>query len=221
MAVGFFGKLPSRADFVGTGLPESFLNPMDGWLRAALAEARTSLGARWNEVFLSAPVWRFALTAGLVGPTAAAGVLVPSMDRSGREFPFILALCPPEPVRPAALAAAASGWLDRARQAAVSAVRRGLDPAEVERMLAQLGRPALPTTGRAVAASGGWRVDGAGSLGAALPQLLDRCAVSERPSLWWSDGSDLAQPASLMIDGLPSPAGFAAFLDGEWTRHGW
>lgn len=220
MAVGFYGKLPSRADFVGKGLPESFLSPMDAWLRAALAEARAALGSRWNEVFLSAPVWRFALAAGLAGPAPVAGVLVPSIDRSGREFPFIVALCPPEPLRPAALAAAASGWLDRARQAAVSAVRRGLDPTEVERMLAQLPLPALPNPGPAQPAAGGWRLDGAGSLGAALPQMLDLMAAPPRPSLWWSEGSDLAQPASLMIDGLPPAAGFAAFLDGDWARRG-
>ncbi len=221
MALGFFGKLPSRADFVGKGLPESFLTPFDTWLRAVLAAARADLGGDWAEIFLNSPVWRFTLTAGLAGPDAVAGVLVPSVDRSGREFPFLVALCSPVALQPAALAAAAAGWLDRAGQAAVAAVRRGLDPAGMAPLMAALAMPPLPAATRMSATAGGWRVEEAGRLGAALPQLLDRMAAVERASLWWSDGSDRVRPTTLMIDGLPPPARFGAFIDGEWARRGW
>ena len=39
---------------------------------------------------MSAPIWRFTLSAGLAGPDAMLGVLMPSMDRVGREFPLTL-----------------------------------------------------------------------------------------------------------------------------------
>lgn len=88
---GAFGKIPSMGDFFRIGLPSAFVDPWDGWLQGAMVEARGILGARWQDCYLSAPIWRFALSAGLAGPLPVVGVLMPSIDRVGRQFPLTLA----------------------------------------------------------------------------------------------------------------------------------
>jgi len=43
VSAGFFGKLPSRGDFVSRYLPKSFLEPWDNWLQTAIAQSRQQL----------------------------------------------------------------------------------------------------------------------------------------------------------------------------------
>lgn len=88
---GFDGKLPSRGDFVGWGLPRSFLGPWQAWVQAALVSSRLALGEDWLPAWLEAPIWRFALPAGACGPEAALGLTMPSIDRGGRHYPLTVA----------------------------------------------------------------------------------------------------------------------------------
>lgn len=90
-AAGFFGKLPSYGDFVGRRLPAAFTGPWDAWLQAGLADSRAQLGEDWLPIYLNSPIWRFVLGAGVCGPQAWGGVLMPSVDRVGRYFPFTIA----------------------------------------------------------------------------------------------------------------------------------
>jgi type VI secretion system protein ImpM len=39
--------------------------------------------------------------------------------------------------------------------------------------------------------------------------------------LWWTDGSAFVQPSCLVVEGLPHPDAFAAFLDGGWSERQW
>ena len=77
-------------DFFRLNLSPDFVDPWDHWLRGSLFAARRALGERWQTCYMSAPIWRFTLPAGLVGPRAAQGILMPSVDRVGREFPLTL-----------------------------------------------------------------------------------------------------------------------------------
>jgi type VI secretion system protein ImpM len=87
---GAYGKMPSLGDFFRLGAPRSFCTPWDVWLQSLLTQTRADLGARWEDCYMSAPIWRFALAPGLAGPEAAMGVLMPSVDRVGRAFPLTL-----------------------------------------------------------------------------------------------------------------------------------
>jgi len=214
MSFGYFGKLPSRGDFLAKGLPEIMLSPLDEWLRRGLDEAQRQLGGAWREIYLTGPVWRFALSAGMAGPTMAAGILVPSTDRSGRDFPFIIACRAAADRGPAQLAAGLSGWLDRASQLATLAVTRELDPATLDRHMGEMGPPAPPPAVKTV----NWRTPGCGTLDTALPALLDQAASSglKRPALWWSAGSAKTPPTSLMTEDWPPPSQFPALFTGTW-----
>lgn len=89
---GAFGKIPGLGDFLRLNLPVSFVQAWDGWLQESLLSARQILGAAWDEAYMSAPIWRFTLPAGLAGPNAMSGILMASVDRVGRQYPLTLAI---------------------------------------------------------------------------------------------------------------------------------
>lgn len=87
---GAFGKIVALGDFFRLEVPGAFVAPWDDWLQRTILAVRESLGAAWDSTYLSAPIWRFTLAAGLAGPNPALGVLMPSVDRVGRQFPLTL-----------------------------------------------------------------------------------------------------------------------------------
>jgi type VI secretion system protein ImpM len=93
MVAGFgaFGKIPSLGDFFRLDLPRNFVEPWDTWLQGGIMSSRNILGEDWNSRYMTAPIWRFSLPANQAGLQAISGVLVPSVDRVGRQFPLTLA----------------------------------------------------------------------------------------------------------------------------------
>lgn len=88
---GAFGKMPGMGDFLRLNLPVAFTQAWDEWLQAGMLSAQSRLGGRWSESYLSAPIWRFSLLPGVAGPEAVSGVMMPSVDRVGRQYPLTLA----------------------------------------------------------------------------------------------------------------------------------
>ncbi len=99
---GFHGKIPTRGDFVRHGLLADFQQALDGWWQVVLSGSRAILGDSWADIWMEAPVWRFALAPGVCGSGAAIGLWLPSTDKAGRLFPL-------------AIAAVATHWRDVAR----------------------------------------------------------------------------------------------------------
>lgn len=87
---GAFGKMPSLGDFFRLDLASEVVTPWDAWVQSTLLAARSTLGARFEGCYMSAPVWRFALAPGVAGGQGVLGVLMPSVDRVGRQFPLTL-----------------------------------------------------------------------------------------------------------------------------------
>lgn len=145
MAIGFFGKLPCRGDFVRAGLPGSFVGPWDDWMQTVLPASKAALGDHWLAAWMEAPVWRFRLQAGACGPDPVCGVFMPSVDKAGRHFPFALAS-----VGPASGGAELAGddWLDGAEAAGIAALEHILEPDDVMGRLERLplGRAPPPET---------------------------------------------------------------------------
>ncbi|MFG6447139.1 type VI secretion system-associated protein TagF [Roseateles sp. BYS180W] len=83
----YFGKLPSRGDFVRSSRGQGLLNILDRWLSGGIeAMARDP---RWKEVYDQSHPMHFAF----LGPRNSygwAGHLLASHDASGRRFPFIV-----------------------------------------------------------------------------------------------------------------------------------
>ena len=181
---GFFGKLPARGDFVRDGLPGSFVGPWDDWLRLALAGSRDHLGKDWLAAWMEAPVWRFALAAGLCGDAAAIGVMLPSADRAGRYFPltFAVLLTPDMQALTAELSfesGEVADWMDGGEAVGRAALEQGLGPDRVAAL--------LPTPPRA----------------AATPAAGSR---------WWTSGAPRVAAGSRRFAALPDALGFASML---------
>lgn len=87
---GYYGKMPAHGDFVRSRADVGFVSGWDRWLQASFAQSRESLGAAWQAAYESAPIWRFALAAGVCGDAPVLGVMMPSQDRVGRCFPLTL-----------------------------------------------------------------------------------------------------------------------------------
>lgn len=88
--IGFFGKLPSRGDFVRYNLSRALVDAWDAWLLASWSMS-APLGDPGQPAAQSHP-WRFALAPFVCGPSTMTGVVMPSVDRIGRHFPFLLAV---------------------------------------------------------------------------------------------------------------------------------
>ncbi|WP_085557229.1 type VI secretion system-associated protein TagF [Azospirillum agricola] len=203
--VGFHGKVPARGDFVGHGLPREVLEPWDGWLATALAETRRRLGGGWERCFAGAPVWRFALSAGLCGDAPLIGVLRPSADRVGRLYTFTIAAALPDTLDLSAAPGACTAWFTRAEAIATGACRTGADVEGLPARLALLGRPE-PECPHPIAVA-----------------LVRRLAgpLAAGSSLWWTRGGGDVEPSLLSCRGLPGGARPTAMLDGAWDRWGW
>lgn len=106
---GAFGKIPGMGDFLRLNLSAGFVQAWDTWLQAGLIAAQGRLGGRWSDCYLSAPIWRFSLPAGVAGSEAVSGVLMPSVDRVGRQYPLTLAT-PCDPGRTALRHFANDAW---------------------------------------------------------------------------------------------------------------
>ncbi len=88
---GWYGKLPFLGDFAGRRLPSSFVRTWDDWLQSVIYGSRALMGEDWLPSYLNSPVWHFCLAPGLCGNNAWVGLLMSSVDRANRHFPFTIA----------------------------------------------------------------------------------------------------------------------------------
>ena len=149
---GFYGKLPSEGDFVTRRLPWEFTSVWDDWLQQGMQASREALGARWLELYLSAPIWRFQFAPGVCGPVGWRGLFFASVDRVGRYFPLTLAFPDTGATALAALSAEPEAWL-AIEDAALAGLTPALPIADFDRMMEALvlptGAPADPARPRA------------------------------------------------------------------------
>ncbi|UWQ60672.1 type VI secretion system-associated protein TagF (plasmid) [Leisingera caerulea] len=87
---GAFGKMPSAGDFFRLNTPGGFVRVWDAWLQQVMLDGREAYGAGFDAHYMTAPIWRFTLPAGLAGAGRVMGVMMPSVDRVGRRFPLTL-----------------------------------------------------------------------------------------------------------------------------------
>jgi type VI secretion system protein ImpM len=227
-APGYHGKLVAKGDFVTRRLPRGFLDPWDSWLQDVVGGSRARMGEGWLDAYLTSPIWRFALSPGLCGEVAAAGVLMPSVDRVGRYFPLTIVVLLADGVDLLAVPVAATAWFTKAEELVQSALADGFDFDGFDAQVAALGAPAAgesaPVAGIAEAGAGlRVAIPTADAVDQAYRQLAARVlsAACPRCSLWWTSGSQDVAATFIACNGLPPAEGFAAFLDGRWGAWGW
>jgi type VI secretion system protein ImpM len=217
---GWFGKLPALGDFATRRLPERFTSRWDAWLSQNLAASQSALGDRWLEVYLSGPVWSFALLPGSVDASTWYGVMMPSVDRVGRYYPLTLAASTDYAIPPANL----DDWMNRLRDTALAC----LDPqATIEQLDATLApqilMPAEPGPEAALPADAHparWLAHPAGlasTLAETGSRLLWRSLSGS--TLWWTSAPPAgytARTGLLACRGLPDARAFQSLLEGRF-----
>lgn len=215
---GWHGKLPSLGDFASRRLAPAFLATWDTWLASGLQQLRERQPADWLDAYLANPSRRFLLMPGALpgeaGQQAWAGVLMPSVDRVGRYFPFTVVQ--PLASMPASVQQLQSlwHWLGRLDELAADALHEDWPIDRLEDELARMAGPDL----QALAPARGSPPQAPGSLVALdLPAGLDVATHIgiEAQALWqqqarglgyWYAHPDLQAPCLWVSRGLPASA---------------
>ena len=219
-APGWHGKLPTLGDFASRRLPPAFLTPWDDWLAAGLQQLRESDPAGWLERYLAAPSQRFLLMPGVLpgeaGQQAWAGVLMPSVDRVGRYFPFTLVQSV-SPL-PASMAQVQSlwAWLGRLDELAADAMH---DDWAIDRLEAELVRmpgpelaaPDAESAADTIQLPAAALVDCKLAAGQNMAQWLDQQAQAlwrrqAQGQAFWYTSADHHPPGLRVSRGLPATA---------------
>ena len=232
-AAGYFGKMPARGDFVSGSLAREFVDPWDDWIQASIEQSHDRLDEQWLDIYLTSPLWRFALAPSICGGHPWGGVLMPSVDAVGRYFPLTIAAPLLPETNISTLPANAQDWYSRAEALARSSLDDEFDLEAFDQSISGLGAP----TGQAMAEPEEQSTDNAARLGNAwrfgmpvadqfaldCPTLLHEAMqrLLFAYSLWWTSGSSRISPSYLFCQGLPPPQGYAAMLDGDWQHWGW
>ena len=224
-APGFFGKVMSHADFVSRRMPPGFLQRWDGWLQEALHVSRQRLGPCWLATYLHSPIWRFALAADACDAHAWAGIMMPSVDSVGRQFPLTIVVKLAPGVDILDCLCEGQSWYAALETLALSSLGENFVLADFDLALSVLPAIFAREGDCDSRAPGGLHLslEGIDQMSSSLPAIalsLSRLTLHGH-SLWWSDGSEKMAPSLLCCKGLPAPASVAAMLDGCWEQGGW
>ena len=214
---GWHGKLPSLGDFASRRLTPAFLDRWDAWLASGLQQLRERRPDAWLDAYLASPSRRFLLMPdalpGEPGQSAWAGVLMPSVDRVGRYFPFTIAQAI---AMPASVQQMQSlwFWLGRLDELAADALQ---DDWTIDRLEAELARMAGPGIEPLPAAAAALPQAPGATVVLALPGGLDitQHIGIEAQALWqqrsrglayWYSDTGQQSPRLCISKGLPATA---------------
>lgn len=202
MAIGIFGKLPDKRDFVQTGMPPELMGVMDPWLQAAVAQSRNDMGQGWLETYLASPIWRFWLGSRVAGRPIL-GALMPSVDGVGRYFPLMCAGIYDAPIAPPDVNSQ-DEWFETLEGHMLAALSDGATFDSLTSGVAAMDPPENPLV-----------LVPEGSLKALFAQLrFDNADMFYGDlSYWWiPPGPDGLKPRAVVRRGLPSPSEYGAML---------
>lgn len=222
----FYGKLPAKGDFITRNLPRDFIDRWDDWLQSGMNASRQALGDAWLDNYLTSPLWRFAIPAGVCGATAWAGVFMPSMDKVGRYFPMTVVRQVDGTRSPICTAVRNPGWFAAVEDLLLDALdAESLDLDVFEQSLQAVDFDDSDLPAMTAIEAGGSRIALQDSLDVSLSLLaFVRDGVQQATSamcFWWGNGSDSVSPSLLYTRSLPEPNMFTAMLAGSWSAYGW
>lgn len=180
----WFGKLPSVGDFVSRRMPYSLLQFWDHFCASGMTSLSVGSAASGWDVWRGCPMWAFLLPGQSGIAPSQLGVLAPSCDRVGRNFPFLATLFIPSDHMTAFITIAADlglAWAEVIANAQIA--RLGVDELDAK----------LQTTLSAVLMNPVDRMDSERTLPFGLspstlpwPDLASTFDSSGNESFWWS-----------------------------------
>lgn len=92
-AISWFGKLPCVGDFCSHNMSTALREALDDWLSEAMQLGQETHGDAWTRAYFQTPMHGFVLGKQALPEldgSLAVGVVMPSVDKAGRAFPFVL-----------------------------------------------------------------------------------------------------------------------------------
>ncbi len=226
MSCGMFGKLPLKRDFVSVNTPREFLHAWEAWLQGGVSASRLKLGSNWQQVYLSAPIWRFWLGPGICGYPVI-GSFMPSIDGVGRYFPLTAYFCAgPDEIIPAPPENPQDNWHGLVEDFLLDALDSTSDYDNVLAALTALPNPALAPAAEidpadiSLFGAHTRRAETIEGLPEALKTLLTERQerIFSNASFWWTIGGDGFDPHAAMAEGLPDPNIMSGMLTGRFEQ---
>ncbi len=228
MASGFFGKLPGHGDFIYRDLPTHFIDVWDNWLQLFISSSQEQIGENWLDIYLTSPIWRFVFSEGVVDENAWMGIMLPSVDRVGRYFPFSIVCKLPPGANAVAEISQQLAWFDHCEELAFKALENELDLEDLVQGINEQQltfddlyvRNPAPQHHSPLLMRMEFEEQTAQSI---MPQLLDASLRNSFTSysVWSSKGSEYVEPCMFVSQALPPVSGIAAMLDGQWQHWHW
>lgn len=216
MPWGYMGKVPNRGDFLTHNMIPDMRDLLFEWCQATMAVSREQLGDTWLDAYLTSPIWHFAAAPGVVCEQGVIGTMIPSVDRVGRHFPFMVVAG----FQGSGLEAwRQPDWSSTMEECVLAVLDDDWDEGKWQQRLAAIELPAVtPSRLRWPEEEGNLMIPGAANEADCFRALLER---GSGQAIWWTQGSAYVEPATLLTDGLPKVGQFASMLVGQWRKHGW
>jgi type VI secretion system protein ImpM len=222
MRCSLFGKLGAKRDFVALAIPRGFLEIWEPWVQACMSASRHQLGVKWQNAFLTAPVWRFWLGADIFGATAV-GAIMPSLDGVGRYYPLtLLVVADPSHSMPAPDFDAQDQWFATAEEFLLATLDQSKSFEDIstalDAMTLPLVEPSVVSSPDVVAID-----DKLASIVTAgktfkesfLTLRQSNHGTSAAASFWWTEGGENFPPMALGSRGMPDPFRYSIMLTGD------
>jgi type VI secretion system protein ImpM len=229
MQTGLYGKLPAYGDFIFRNLGSAFINPWDEWLQHYISGSKEQIGEGWLDVYLTSPIWRFALSPGVIDGMTWAGLIMPSVDRVGRYFPISIVKSFPAVLSPVSIMVEQQEWFQQVEDLCLDALDGNMDADQLVAAVDPLRIPisnsyqATGHLGEAGPQIFGLPSIDADALQTLLPYWLNAGLSSSLASfsVWHTAGSELVSPMLFSCQGLPPIGGIGSMLDGQWQLRNW
>jgi len=230
--VGYYGKIPSKGDFITKLLPRSFTDPWDTWLREVIAHTKSELGENWMEYYLTTPIYHYALSSGLCGNPVWLGVMMPSVDSVGRYFPMTICKSFSVTSNPLSLIEKNKQWLVKAEDLLLSCLDENFSQSEFDKQLSLLASEesnestiTLKKSSMNRYQDSAWNfpVHENENLAVVYPELVNSMLKTfySSFSVWHTSGSDQINSGFVITEGFPPQKSMTAFMDGQWEKRGW
>ncbi|VAW89038.1 hypothetical protein MNBD_GAMMA17-1823 [hydrothermal vent metagenome] len=217
-----------HGDFIHRNLPTSFLTPWDEWLQLYIAGSREQIGDEWLNIYLTSPIWRFALSPGVIDQYHWGGIILPSVDQVGRYYPFSIAAQLSPGINPLEFMSSNTSWFECIEELALQTLDEQYQVDELIEKIDAIESGSQLSYQKSIQNIGTDSIQinmttAEASSGTAYSCLLDSLLTTTHNSysVWSTQGSELITPCLLATQGLPSIDKIPAMIDGQWADSGW
>jgi type VI secretion system protein ImpM len=228
LSTGLFGKLPAHGDFIHRNLPSDVINIWDEWLQHFIASSRAQMGEEWLNIYLTSPVWRFVFSPGVLDNNSWSGVMIPSVDKVGRYYPFTVLTKIPAAINPLDFMPQNTNWFDQIENVLIDALESDMTADDVIQTIETFQivldtryekvMPATTNSSQVIKL-----ISNEEQPHTLYSYLLDASLRKAHASysVWSTLGSERVEPCIFSVQGLPAIDGIPAMMDGEWQHWQW